>query len=234
MSNQKTLTRFSKEYTTSDAWIKAHPTDTPYNLRIKRGIAKGATTLTQARGHPKETEKPISKVEANLLYSSHPEYLSKKDQNTLKKITNTLKRMRKGESLSKACKNSKISPNTVKKHTENLVFKDKGLWKVKNTDSIQIPMEFWEKGKDTLTQIVPENSYERSKIGKYMNAVKNLIFYNNGSYLLEVQLEGIHGVKDKAGVFHKFEFDEKRLKELHEVVEGEKSPYEIEGGFAYV
>jgi hypothetical protein len=54
------MVQFDKQHKTFGAWLKAHPTDTPYRRRIIHLHEKySGATLSQLRGHPGNRDLPL-------------------------------------------------------------------------------------------------------------------------------------------------------------------------------
>ena len=70
--------------------------------------------------------------------------------------------------------------------------------------------------KDGIISILTNSSNNRILIGRYNNAVKQFLEYADTTELDKLQKEGIKGVYDADGNFHRFCFDKEQLLELNE------------------
>jgi len=63
VTDMTSKSRFSKDYSTFQDWLKAHPESTPYNRRIVGEHRKHPrANLSQLRGHPGKRRKPVSEL----------------------------------------------------------------------------------------------------------------------------------------------------------------------------
>ncbi|ADD08200.1 hypothetical protein Aboo_0389 [Aciduliprofundum boonei T469] len=146
--------------------------------------------------------------------------LSPREKMLREKSLEVLARVRKGESLSSACKKVGISPNTVIKST-NAFKKVNGRWIAKRYDKISRVMDINENGKKISIEV--NDSRYASIIGKYHNAVR--IFLETGDITAVERFRNIK-IKDAQGNIHKLETDPEKLVDIARSIE-EPEFYEI-------
>ncbi|MFA5125387.1 MAG: hypothetical protein WC462_00085 [archaeon] len=84
-----------------------------------------------------------------------------------------LNKVRNKYSLTRACKEFGITKESAVKQLGRALFKRKGRWVARKTDSIQREMRIYSQGK--IKSIIVRNSKDASIIGKYYSAVKNFL-----------------------------------------------------------
>jgi hypothetical protein len=166
-----------------------------YARRIARGAARGLSR-SQARGHPKGSEAPAS------IAASVPKPKPKADP----ALEAAILAMNRGESLTQAARDARISPERLRRHliSKNLAFKQGTRWALADNRPRRVPMI--ERAR-TKAVIVPGFD-EASRVGRYHNAI--------GRFLRSQDLSALdafrgQGVTDTQGRFHPFETDPNAL-----------------------
>ena len=154
-----------------------------YRRRVQRGLGKGLS-LSQARGHPKVSEKPIRQ----------PRPIADD------RLQISLKALRSGKPLIEAAKQIRVSPERLRNQAKALggIHKKHNRWVVKQTLPRQ--MLIYSEG-EARTITIGRFKYA-SKLGSYMAAVGRFLSSNDISYL-----EPFIGksVKDNRGNIYVFE-----------------------------
>lgn len=205
--------RFSPKYKTYEDWLKAHPESTPYNLRIIRAHERfPSASLSQLRGHASKGKRPISGLREIPIYQRSWSSLNKRELSSRAKSLEILSKVKQGKSLTKASRESHISPKTVVKNT-NAFKKQRGKWVPKAYNRISRVMSINENGKQEWIEV--RDSRTASKIGKYNNSVKQFLITGNADILKEFNKP----IKDAKGNLHYFETDPNKLTEIMEAQE---------------
>ena len=212
--------QFSKDYRTFEDWLKAHPEQTAYNLRIIRSHSKYPNaSLSQLRGHTSNGKKPVSRLKPEPIYKRSWNSLNKRQLSQREKSLDVLTRVKNGKSLTHASKELKTTPKTVIKHT-NAFKKINNKWVAKTYDKISRIMSINEHGKQEWIDI--KDSRIASKIGKYNSAVKEFLISGNQNAVNRFT----EPIKDSYGKLHYLETDPEKLIEIEESQE-EPEFYEI-------
>ncbi len=202
--------QFSKDYRTFEDWLKAHPEQTAYNLRIIRSHSKYPNaSLSQLRGHASKGKKFVSRLKPKPVYKRSWSDITKRELSIREKSLDVLGRVRGGQSLSKASKELHTTPETAIKNT-NAFKKVNGKWTAKSHDRISRVMSVYENGKQEWIEI--RDSRTASKIGKYNSAVNEFLRTGNTSVLKPFRKP----FRDAQGKLHYFETDPDRLYEIAE------------------
>lgn len=168
-----------------------------YARRIARGAARGLSR-SQARGHPRGSEAPLS------LETSAPKPKPKPKADPA--LEAAIRAMNRGESLTQAARDARISPERLRRHliSKSLAFKQGTRWALADNRPRRVPMI--EQGR-TKPVYVPGFD-EASRVGRYHNAI--------GQFLRSQDLNSLEafrgqGINDIAGRFHPFETDPNAL-----------------------
>jgi hypothetical protein len=138
-----------------------------YRKRIERALAKGFS-VSQARGHAKQNEKPISKSAKKRLYDP--------------RLEKGLKEVRRGKSLTNAAKSIGAAPKTLKKYIEQsgvAKAKDRGLQFGADRRSRELLL--YSSGQEVV--ITVKGFKPASLIGRYMATVRQFLATNDPSVL---------------------------------------------------
>ena len=211
---------FSPDYKTYNDWLKNFKGTKTYRNRIVRLHSKFPdASLSQLRGHPKPKETIISKSKPIPIFKRSWTTITKREQNQMEKSLDVLRRVRKGQSLTKASKELHTSPETVIKYT-GAFRKVKGKWIAKSQDRISRVMSIYENGKQNWIEI--KDSRISSRIGKYNSAVMEFLRTGNMDVLKQFRKP----FKDTQGKLHYFETDPDKL---YGIAEQQEEPefYEI-------
>lgn len=189
-----------------------------YKKRIQRLQAKyPGASLSQLRGHPKKSEKPLSELKKQPIFKMDWEILNPTEMELREKSLKTLSLMRKKNySLAKASQEAGISPETVIRHT-NALKKDGSKWAVKSQDHISRSMKINENGREIVVHL--KDSRHATSVGKYHSAVREFFHTGDFSVLNPYQRKRI---RDAKGDWHVLETNPKNLHEINERREEEE------------
>jgi len=217
---ERKKSNFSIHYKTFEDWLNNFKGSESYKNRIIRLHSKYPNaSLSQLRGHPKAKERVVSLLKQTPIYKRSWSSITKRELNTRAKSLEVLRKVKNGQSLSKASRELHIKPETVIKHT-NAFIKSKGKWIVKSQDRISRVMSIYENGQEEWIEI--KDSRIASRIGKYNSAVNQFLRTGNEDVLKQF----IKPFKDSKGNLHYFETDPDKLNEIAESLE-EPEFYEI-------
>jgi len=217
---ERKKSNFSIDYKTFEDWLNNFKGSESYKNRIIRLHSKYPNaSLSQLRGHPKGKERLISKLKEKPVYKRSWSELTRKELILREKSLDVLRKVKNGQSLSKASKELHIKPETVIKHT-NAFMKSKGKWIARFQDRISRVMSVYENGKQQWIEI--RDSRTASRIGKYNSAVNEFLRTGNEDILKQF----IKPFKDSKRNLHYFETDADKLNEIAESLE-EPEFYEI-------
>jgi len=218
MDKQKN--NFSIDYKTFEDWSSSFKGSESYKNRIIRLHSKYPNaSLSQLRGHPKARERVVSQLKEKPAYKRSWSELTRRELILREKSLDVLRKVRNGQSLSKASKELHIKPETVLKHT-NAFIKSKRKWIAKSQDRISRTMSIYENGQQKWIEI--KDSHIASRIGKYNSAVNEFLRIGNEDILKQF----IKPFTDSKGNLHFFETDPDKLNEIAESQE-EPEFYEI-------
>jgi len=212
--------RFSPKYRNFEDWLSNFKGSESYKNRIIRLHSKYPNaSLSQLRGHPKGKERIVSNLKPEPVYKRSWSAITKRELSLREKSLEVLSKVRNGQSLTKASKELKTTPETVIKNT-GAFRKIKGKWIAKSQDRISRVMGIYENGKQEWIEI--RDSRIASKIGKYNSAVNEFLRTGNANVLKEFKKP----FKDANGKLHYFETDPDKL---YEIAESQEEPefYEI-------
>jgi len=212
--------KFSPKYDTFEDWLNHFKGSESYKNRIIRLHSKYPNaSLSQLRGHPKARERVVSLLKQKPMYKRSWSELTRRELILREKSLEVLRKVKNGQSLSKASKELHIKPETVIKNT-NAFRKSKGKWIAKSQDRISRVMSIYENGQEEWIEI--RDSRTASKIGKYNSAVNEFLRTGNEDVLKTFK----EPFKDSNGNLHSFETDPNKLYEIAESLE-EPEFYEI-------
>lgn len=144
---------FSPKYSSFDAWLSYFKGSESYRNRITRLHSKYPDALlSQLRGHAPKGKRFVSELKPEPVYKRSWSKITKTELNFREKSLDVLRRVRKGQSLSKASKELHTTPETVIKNTGAFV-KVKGKWTAKSQDRISRIMSVYENGKQTWIDV---------------------------------------------------------------------------------
>jgi hypothetical protein len=212
--------KFSPKYDTFEDWLNHFKGSESYKNRIIRLHSKYPNaSLSQLRGHPKAKERVVSQLKEKPVYKRSWSELTRREVILREKSLDVLRKVRSGQSLSKASKELHTEPKTVIKYT-NAFRKSKGKWIARFQDRISRVMSVYENGKQQWIEI--RDSRTASKIGKYNSAVNQFLRTGNEDILKQF----IKPFKDSKGNLHYFETDPDKL---YGIAESQEEPefYEI-------
>jgi hypothetical protein len=207
--------KFSPKYSDFEDWLKNFKGSESYKNRIIRLHSKYPNaSLSQLRGHPRARERLVSNLKQEPIYRRSWLSLTKRELDTRVKSLEVLRKVRNGQSLTRASKELRTTPETVIKYT-NAFKKVKGKWIAKSQDRISRIMSVYENGKQEWVEI--KDSRIASKIGKYNSSVKEFLRTGNEDVLKQFKKP----FKDANGKLHYFETDPGRL---YEIAESQEEP----------
>jgi hypothetical protein len=157
-----------------------------YARRKQLGLESGLT-LSQARGHSRAGEKPVSSKATIARYD--------------KQLEEGVKAIRKGKSLSAAAHELRVSPEKLRRYIRTADIAEKVSGRYAITKDRRPREELLHTRGKTIHVIVP-NYDAASEVGFYMQGVKRFLLFNNIAVLQP--FEG-HGVTDILGKYHPFE-----------------------------
>jgi len=212
--------KFSPKYDIFEDWLNNFKGSESYKNRIIRLHSKYPNaSLSQLRGHPKARERVVSQLKEKPVYKRSWSELTRKEVILREKSLDVLRKVKNGQSLSKASKDLHIKPETVIKNT-NAFIKSKGKWIAKSEDRISRVMGIYENGQQKWIEI--KDSRIASRIGKYNSAVNQFLRTGNEDILKQFKKP----FKDSESNLHFFETDPGKLNEIAESQE-EPEFYEI-------
>ncbi len=206
---------FSPDYRAFDDWLNNFKGSESYRNRILRLHSKyPKASLSQLRGHPKRREQTVSKLKEEPFCKRSWKTLTSKELNQREKSLEVLRKVRNGESLSKASRELHISQRTVMKHT-NAFKKVRGRWIAKSQDRISRIMSTYENGKQLWVDI--RDSRTASRIGRYNSAVNKFLMTGNTDVLKPFRKP----FRDANGKLHYFDTEPEKL---YKIVESQEEP----------
>jgi DNA-binding transcriptional ArsR family regulator len=134
-----------------------------YERRVQRGLAKGLS-LSQARGHARPTEAPVSRKAISFEQWSRVLELA-------------VARMRQGDSLTNAARIASVSPERLARYVARtgIAEKSKGRWRLLDDTRIRI-VPLYSDGRLVELQV---GLLTASKIGAYMATVGHALRKNS-------------------------------------------------------
>ncbi|MGI8474948.1 MAG: hypothetical protein ACR2OO_01025 [Thermomicrobiales bacterium] len=156
-----------------------------YQRRIARGLASGPSR-SQARGHPRSGEAPVSRRTSTPAYDP--------------RLEAGIKLMRAGTPLIRAAPTIGVSRERLRRYAiqTGVVEKQRGRWAVIRDNRVRV-MPIFSAGR-TLTVTIA--SYEQAALaGRYMAAVRTFRDSNDPSYLEPFVGEFVTDVRDTRHVF---------------------------------
>ena len=206
---------FSPDYRTFQDWLSSFKGSDSYRNRITRLHEKYPNaSLSQLRGHPKSRERVVSATKPEPIYKRSWKSISRRYLNQRERSLEVLRKVRKGESLSRASREFHTSPETVIKNT-NAFHKVRGKGVEKSQERISRVTSIKEKGKQSWVEV--RDSRTASRIGKYNSAVREFLRTGNTDVLKSFKKP----FKDANGKLHHFETDPDKL---YEIAESQEEP----------
>jgi hypothetical protein len=150
--------------------------------------------------------------------------LTPSEKATRVRALETVRRVREGQSLTKASRSVGISPRTAHSHLGPYLFKRKRRWHARAEDRIERALVIYERGR--ITQVVVKDSKTASRVGQYLNDVKNVLVSGDKSLLKKYRNRV---VKDSNGKKHCFEVRIDKIK----VIELSREEVEFSDIYAY-
>jgi hypothetical protein len=204
------INEFSTDFSVYDDWLKAHPERTPYNLRVVRTHERfPSASLTQLRGHASKGKRPVSKLIKSPIYKRSWSSLNERELRSREKSLEVLRKVKRGQSLTRASREFHTSAKTVLRNT-NAFKKLNGKWIPKRHDRISRTMSIYEDGKQEWIEV--RDSRMASRISKYNSAVKEFLETGNAKVLRPFRKP----FRDAQGKTHRFETDPDKLYEIAE------------------
>ena len=201
---------FSPKYKSFENWLSNFRGSESYRNRIVRLHSKYPDAiLSQLRGHAPKGKRFVSELKPEPVYKRSWSEITKRELNLREKSLDVLRRVRKGQSLSKASQELHTKPETVIKNT-GAFRKVKGKWIAKSQDRISRFMSIYENGKKSWIEV--RDSRIASKIGKYNSAVNEFLRTGDVKILKPFK----RPFKDANGKLHYFEIDPDKLYEIAE------------------
>lgn len=198
--------RFSKEHKTYTSWLRsANKTDYTKSIIRKHNI------------FPKYSLNKLRKLRLSdyFLNKVSWEQLTNKEKANRKQVTEALRMLRSGKSLTNIKEELGISKEIIQKHLGNNLFKKNKRWNVTKTDSLEVKLLIYERNKG-ITTIVTKSSRDRRLIGKYFAKVKQALKENDSSCLKEFENRKII---DADGNIYYLETNLEKLREYEESIE---------------
>ena len=204
---------FSRRFKTYEDWFSGFNGSESYRTRIIREHSRFPNaSLTQLRGHASRGKRPVSELKEIPIYKRSWSSLNKRELLTRERSLEVLTKVKKGQSLTGASKESHTSARTVLKNT-NAFKKFRGKWTAKSLDRISRTMSIYENGKQQWIEV--RDSRTASRIGKYNSAVKQFLTTENIDSLKEFKKP----IRDAKGKLHYLETNQSRLMEIAEAEE---------------
>jgi len=175
-----------------------------YQRRIERGLAQGLSR-SQARGHPRSGESPVSGRMTVPAYDP--------------RLEAGLKLIRAGTPLTQAAPTIGVSQERLRRYAvqTGVVEKQRGRWTVVQDDRVRV-MPIFSAGRSITVTIA---GYEQAaRAGRYMAAVGAFRDSNDPSYLAPFVGEFVTDVQGKRHVF------ETRPNTLYRLAIGGDDPFE--------
>jgi hypothetical protein len=203
--------RFSKEYNTYNEWLVDNTSNTDYINRVKRlhSLYPNAN-LSELRGHASEgkqekalkTRQPVPvSHRAENNYSS----LSPREKANYAKSLEVAKKMREGQSFTKATKEARITPKQALR--SGIFYQHGRFWRAPKNDNYVRHLMINENGREVIVSVRGDRI--ASMIGSYHNAVKALLNTGDMSGLRPFQYAPFTDIK---GQWHQFETRPSALK----------------------
>ena len=205
--------KFSSDFESFENWLNLFKGSESYRNRIIREHSKFPhASLSQLRGHTSKGKRPVSELKETPIYKRSWSSLNERELRSREKSLEVLTKVKRGQSLTRASRESHTSARTVLKNT-NALKKLNGKWIPKEYDRISRTMSIYENGKQEWIDV--RDSRTSSKIGKYNNAVKQFLTTGNADILEEFKKP----IRDAQGKLHNFETNQSRLTEIAEAQE---------------
>lgn len=201
---------FSPKYSTFTAWKQAQKPNSSYAKEIERlhRIHPNAT-LSQLRRHPGETRKPLSQLKKKNGRLSW-ETMTNRERERYDRVIEAIHLMRtKNMSLTEASKQTRASPESIRKMAGSALNHQGRRWGAKPSDRLERRMIFY----DLHGQfpIIVNTSKQASLIGRYHAALR--IYFEHGDDSALKIFQG-KSIKTKDGQIFPFMTDTNVLNRL--------------------
>jgi hypothetical protein len=215
---------FSKTYASYQDWTSNAP-PTAYKRQIQRFHALHPdASLGQLRRHPGRGQRAIGGIQKRPVHRREWAFLTPREKEFRIKSLKVIAQIRReGQSLTSACREGRISPQTVRRYT-NAVKNIDGRWKPTAYDRIGRVMLINENGRGVWVTV--KDSRYASMIGRYHSAVRQFLETGDESFLKPFKGKRI---KDANGNWHTLETDPEKLYDIAEQREEEEF-FTIYGG----
>lgn len=200
---------FSKDFRTFKQWEQAQEPNSRYAKRITRLHERFPAMNLRDLKHVRVSDYDLSSTKWEKLTSDQ-----KRDRILTLEV---LRVMRKGEHLKNALANTGMKKETAILHLGKYLFKERGYWRVKPSDTIQAEMHIYDRN-EGYTSIITTSSADRTLIGKYLAAVGLALHTNDPTVLAPFENIVITGAN---GDQYEPETD---LEALHEMSEAQEEP----------
>ncbi len=193
--------RFSRTYSTFEAWKAAQPARTKYVVGIERRHARYPfATLSQLRRHPSSRQAPLGRVRRAPSYRLPLSALSQRERFQRQRALSVLSEVRRGKgSLTARARAHGLSRDTVRRAT-GAFRKRGGRWVPTRRDRIQRWLKSYEDGR--RVEVLIDDSRTATLLSKYTHAVDEFLVTRDPELL-----RPFRGVtyRDAFGVEHTFE-----------------------------
>ena len=198
--------RFSPKYKSFNSWLRASPRNSSY----------ARTIISRHRLSPKASLSQLRTNAFSTLSAKSWTTLTSSQKADRKASLEALRMIRAGTPLSTASRNVGLSPNKVIQHLGKNVYKSKGKWRAKVTDSIHRSMHIYSKGR--LRTIILKNSADASLIGSYFADVR--YYLSSGDQTVLMKYRGVN-IIDAEGKAHPLETDPQTIRAIED---GKENP----------
>lgn len=199
---------FSAKYQTYGSWRKAQSANSNYVKKIDRLHALyPQAKLSQLRGHPKNNQKPLTKITKKTGKLPPIESLTGPQQDRYERSLEALKLMRRnGMSLTQAARQVNLSPETVKNMMGKAIESNGSRYNAKPSDQLERIMYFYDDRGLTIIKI--KSSKSASLIGQYHASIKKYTYTGDFSDVMKFKGKSI---VDAYGIRHEFITDKLQI-----------------------
>ena len=199
-------TRFSSKYPTFSSWLHSKRRVSSYSERI----------IKLHKIFPHESLLSLVKTSIRILDLSKKAWKSLLPEERSNRILalEVLRRMKKGESLTKASKEVGLSKYELLSYLRSALTNYSGRWYPKKIDYIEREMQIYEKGE--VRTIIVTNSRDASIIGEYFATVKKYLESGDPSVLKKFKKVVII---DAYGKKHRLETRPDKIRDIEEAKE---------------
>ncbi|MDP2926263.1 MAG: hypothetical protein Q8N99_07840 [Nanoarchaeota archaeon] len=199
-------TRFSSKYPAFSSWLHSKRRISSYSERV----------IKLHKIFPNEPLVSLIKTSIKILdLSRRPwEILLPEEKSNRILALEVLRRMKKGESLTRASKDVGLTKYDILTYLRNALSKSSRGWYPKQIDHIERAMQIYEKGE--IRTIIVTNSRDASIIGEYFATVKKYLESGDPSVLKKFKKIVI---LDAYGKKHKLETNPDKIRDIEEAKE---------------